>query len=183
MAPHVDLAPHRSRRSGRARTRRRHQRHVHGARARIRGRFRRFRTPAATLDRPADRPEVIDVSDARFQKGLAPLDRAVATNRARFASPVGTRTSVFTDIPVGPSIAVTNTFRRLEQMAIAWSTPGSAYLGDAALLQEVIAGLEDTNRLFYNDTQVRPQPGNWWDYQVCTTPSTTRSRQSSTTAN
>ncbi|MGZ0145942.1 polysaccharide lyase 8 family protein [Kribbella sp. WER1] len=106
----------------------------------------------------------IDASDPDFTGRLAAMDNAVAANRAKLASPAGTRSSVFTNVPFGTSPNLTTTYRQLEQMATAYVTPGSAWYGDAGVLADAVAGLDDANRIFYNDTMA--EFGNWWDWEI-----------------
>ncbi|MFF0342791.1 polysaccharide lyase 8 family protein [Kribbella sp. NPDC004875] len=106
----------------------------------------------------------IDPDDPDFTKRLASMDNAVAANRAKLASPVGTRSSVFTTVPFGTSPNLTTTYRQLEQMATAYVTPGSTWYGDGGLLTDIVDGLEDANRIFYNDGMT--EFGNWWDWEI-----------------
>lgn len=106
----------------------------------------------------------IDPADPDFGKRLAAMDSAVAANRAKLASPVGTRSTVFTNVPFGTSPNLTTTYRQLEQFATAYMTPGSAWYGDAGVLADAVAGLDDANRIFYNDQMA--EFGNWWDWEI-----------------
>jgi hyaluronate lyase len=105
-----------------------------------------------------------DPADQRVQQRLAAMDLAVADSRTKLASPAGTRTTVFTNVPFGTSPNLTTTYRLLEQLATAYVTPGSTWFGHAGLLADVVAGLDDANRIFYNDRMT--EFGNWWDWEI-----------------
>lgn len=106
---------------------------------------------------------VIDATDADFRTALEVMDTAVRDSRALLVA--GTdRSRVFSDADFAADPMIVLTFTRLAKMASAWATPGSAFEGDAAVLAEVLAGLDDTNRLVYNDTQA--EYGNWWSWEI-----------------
>jgi hyaluronate lyase len=106
---------------------------------------------------------VIDADDADFRTAIAALDRGAATAIALLDKDPD-RTAVFTDLDYTRDPDVVTTYTRLAQIATAWATPGSTYAGDAAVLQQVLAGLDDANRLIYNDQQ--GEFGNWWSWEI-----------------
>ncbi|GAB3454069.1 hypothetical protein GCM10027321_04950 [Massilia terrae] len=64
------------------------------------------------------------------------------------------------------SATVTTNARRIEDMALAWATPGSPLYRDAALAAAVSASLDRFVRHHYR--QGRAAFGNWWNWQIGT---------------
>ncbi len=107
--------------------------------------------------------KLVTAGDADYAGSLAALDAAVSESLARLL-PEGTRPQVFSDNPFTSDVHMVTTFKRLAQMAAAWTTPGSQHEGSATLLAHTLAGLQDSNRLIYNKDQ--PEFGNWWNWEI-----------------
>lgn len=56
------------------------------------------------------------------------------------------------------------TLLRLEQLATTYRTPGSRYEGDPAVLADILAGLDTTNREVYHAG--REEFGNWYVWEI-----------------
>ncbi|GAB2615426.1 polysaccharide lyase 8 family protein [Kribbella endophytica] len=107
--------------------------------------------------------DVIDPADPDFKAALGRIDAAVAFSLSKLDRSAG-RKLVFTDQPLTADPSVANTYVRLEQLATAWSTPGSAYYQASALLADVLAALESMNTLIYKAGTV--EFGNWWSWEI-----------------
>jgi hyaluronate lyase len=107
--------------------------------------------------------DVIDPADPDFKAALGRIDAAVASSLTKLDRSAD-RKLVFTDQPLTADPSVANTYVRLEQMATAWSTPGSAYHQAPALLADVLAALESMNTLIYRAGTV--EFGNWWSWEI-----------------
>lgn len=107
--------------------------------------------------------KLITAGDADFAASLAKLDAAVSDSTARLL-PEGNREQVFADAPFTSDVQVVTTYKRLAQMAAAWTTPGSIHEGSATLLAHMLAALEDGSRLIYNNGQ--KEFGNWWNWEI-----------------
>ncbi|TDU91239.1 hyaluronate lyase [Kribbella voronezhensis] len=105
----------------------------------------------------------IDPADPDYAAALGRLDTAVKASLAKLDR-TATRKLVFTDQPLTADPSIPNTYVRLEQWATAWSTPGSQYHADPALLADVQAALETMNQLIYNPSTV--EFGNWWSWEI-----------------
>ncbi|WP_232828411.1 polysaccharide lyase 8 family protein [Kribbella monticola] len=105
----------------------------------------------------------IDPADPDYAAALGRLDTAVKASLAKLDR-TATRTLVFTDQPLTADASIPNTYVRLEQWATAWSTPGSQYHADPALLSDVQAALETMDQLIYNPSTV--EFGNWWSWEI-----------------
>ncbi|SEE27759.1 polysaccharide lyase 8 family protein [Ruania alba] len=109
-----------------------------------------------------------DTTDSDLAAAVARLDSDVADHVALVDRTAG-RDRVFTDLPLtaGDRTAsswMRDTFQRLERMATAFSTIGSAHEGDPDVLADVLAGLETANVEIYNDTQ---EPfGSWFHLKI-----------------
>lgn len=106
---------------------------------------------------------VISPTDPDFKAALLTLDVSVSASQALLVTTAG-RTSVFSDALFNNEAMIVTTYKRLAQMATAWATPGAAGYQDATLLQQVLDGLADTNRLIYNTSQA--EFGNWWSWEI-----------------
>ena len=62
------------------------------------------------------------------------------------------------------STQITTNYSRLRAMALAYATPGCSLAGDAALLTDVIGGLEWMKANRYNPT--KSIYDNWWDFEI-----------------
>ncbi|HEX8603920.1 MAG TPA: polysaccharide lyase 8 family protein [Pseudoduganella sp.] len=128
----------------------------------LRARWQVQLTGAATLDR-AD-PDVAAQLQARSraaQGWLANIDAAPDADRlwsdiAGFDDPKGLLASA----------AVTANAVRLQQMALAYASPGAPSYRDAALRDATLAGTSWLLRHHYR--QGKAAVGNWWDWQIGT---------------
>lgn len=59
---------------------------------------------------------------------------------------------------------ITTSYRRLEAMALAYATNGSGLYQDAALLADIVSGLDWMNANKYNSAQSKI--GNWFDWEI-----------------
>ena len=109
--------------------------------------------------------KLIDLADPVFTAAVAAQDKAVAKS-ASLLNPRPGQLGVFTDAPFSAEAKIVTTYQRLAQMATAWATPGSKYLGDTTLLSQIIGALEDGNTYIYNEAQ--PEYGNWWAWEIGT---------------
>lgn len=105
----------------------------------------------------------IDPTDPDYAAALTRLDNGVKASLAKLDRSA-TRTLVFTDYPLTQDPSVANTYLRLEQLATAWATPGSAYHASTALLADLQAALESMYQLIYKPGTV--EFGNWWSWEI-----------------
>ena len=79
---------------------------------------------------------------------------------------------LFGDKPAAESEDLTAQYRDLAFMARAWATPGSRYFGDAALLDDILYGLEWLYTHLYGQAEIDGTGWrdvhifNWWDWYV-----------------
>ena len=59
---------------------------------------------------------------------------------------------------------ITNTYSQLLAMALAYSTPGCSLYGDAALLADIVSGLDWMHANRYGASTA--QYDNWWDWEI-----------------
>lgn len=104
--------------------------------------------------------------DPDFASAIERVDKAVSTAMPKLVADQN-RTTVFSDLKFTSDVQMRATFTRLEQMATAWATPGSAFESDEGVLKELLRGLADTHRLVYNDGQ--QEFGNWWNWEIGST--------------
>ncbi|MPV38155.1 polysaccharide lyase 8 family protein [Georgenia subflava] len=100
--------------------------------------------------------------DPDFAARIASADDQVAGHRAQLAA-VGSDLT-FVDLPFTAENNIRTTYLRIAAMATQWATPGSAFYGSEALLDECLVALRETNRLVYNPGQ--PEFGNWWAWEI-----------------
>jgi hyaluronate lyase len=75
------------------------------------------------------------------------------------------RANLWSDVPLGSvSANVTTHFSRLEQMALAWATPGCSLQGDTNLAAAITNGLDWMCANAYTPTT--SYYNNWWDWQI-----------------
>lgn len=111
---------------------------------------------------------LIAASPGTFRDALAKLDGAVASRLSK-VSPGPTQ--FFSDrnwstgsTPVQNSNAMRMNYVDLQQLAIAWATPGSEHFGSEAVLATVKDGLAHMHATVYNpETQWW---GNWWSWII-----------------
>ncbi len=105
----------------------------------------------------------LDPADPDYAAALTRLDSAATAALAKLdRSP--SRTAVFTDYPLTADPSIANTYVRLEQLATAWATPGSAYHASPALLADLQAALESMYQLIYKPGTA--EFGNWWSWEI-----------------
>ncbi|TDD57745.1 hypothetical protein E1263_22180 [Kribbella antibiotica] len=107
--------------------------------------------------------DVIEPADPAYQAALTRLDAAVVSSLTKLDRSAG-RKAAFTDQPLSADASVANSYVRLEQLATAWATPGSANYRSAALLADVLAALESLNTLIYRAGVA--EFGNWWSWEI-----------------
>lgn len=72
--------------------------------------------------------------------------------------------SLFPGYPFDPPSGITQSYQRLETMALGYVQPGTGCTGDAALLDAVISGLAHVHERIY---RAGTEPyGNWWEWQI-----------------
>ena len=75
------------------------------------------------------------------------------------------RTNLWSDVPLGSvSANVTTHFSRLEQMALAWATPGCSLQGSTNLAAAITNGLDWMCANSYTTTAT--EYNNWWDWEI-----------------
>ncbi|MDX2762514.1 polysaccharide lyase 8 family protein [Streptomyces europaeiscabiei] len=81
--------------------------------------------------------------------------------RAAMAPTTG---SLWPGHPFDPPAGITQSYSRLWTMAQAYAQPGTGLTGDAALLADVLRGLDHLAASVYNPSTTRY--GNWWEWQI-----------------
>lgn len=111
----------------------------------------------------------IDPSNSVFAPALAGLNNLTAAFLANMQSGTGI-TALWPDLPLGSvSANLSDTFSRLETLALAYVTPGTNYTGSASLASTIVGGLNWMVAGPYSPT-TKPY-NNWWDWQIgCTHP-------------
>jgi hyaluronate lyase len=75
------------------------------------------------------------------------------------------RTNLWSTLPLGSSSAnLTSTFSRLEQMALAWATPGCSVQGHSDLAAAIAEGMDWMCANVYTPTTA--EYANWWDWEI-----------------
>ena len=75
------------------------------------------------------------------------------------------RTSLWSDLPLGSTSAnLTTSFSRLEQMALAWASPGCSLQGNTSLAGAITGGLDWLAANAY--TAAASEYDNWWDWEI-----------------
>ncbi|MFD5077161.1 polysaccharide lyase 8 family protein [Streptomyces sp. NPDC058371] len=75
-----------------------------------------------------------------------------------------TAASLWPGQPFDPPAGITQSYSRLWTMAQAYVQDGTGSTGDAALLADVIRGLDHLTATVYNPSTTRY--GNWWEWQI-----------------
>lgn len=110
-----------------------------------------------------------DGADPDFAAAVAQVDETATAHRD-LVDRSADRDRVFADLPLAvedsydASARVSTTLIRLEQLAVAYRTPGSAFEGDAGLLADVLAGMDTANRVMYHAG--REEFGNWYHWEI-----------------
>ncbi|WP_200302650.1 polysaccharide lyase 8 family protein [Streptomyces adelaidensis] len=81
--------------------------------------------------------------------------------RATMAPTAG---SLWPGRPFDPPAGITQSYSRLWTMTQAYTQPGTGSTGDAALLADVLRGLDHLSATVYNPATTRY--GNWWEWQI-----------------
>ena len=108
----------------------------------------------------------IDPALPEFVAAIDRQDRSVDTYR-NLIDRGTSRTKVFTDLELtqtSNSGLISSTYTRLRLLAMAWYTPGSRHYNNAAVLADLLAGLDTANRKVYNSG--RAEFDNWWDWEI-----------------
>ena len=84
--------------------------------------------------------------------------------RAFRAAMAPTAGSLWPGHPFDPPAGITQSYSRLWTMARAYAQPGTGSTGDAALLADVLRGLDHLAATVYNPSTTRY--GNWWEWQI-----------------
>lgn len=75
------------------------------------------------------------------------------------------RTNLWSDLPLGGTSAnLTASFSRLEQMALAWASPGCSLQGNSSLATAIAGGLDWLAANAY--TATASEYDNWWDWEI-----------------
>ena len=75
------------------------------------------------------------------------------------------RTNLWSDLPLGGTSAnLTSSFSRLEQMALAWASPGCSLQGNSSLATAIAGGLDWLAANAY--TATASEYDNWWDWEI-----------------
>ncbi|GGY43560.1 polysaccharide lyase 8 family protein [Pseudoduganella albidiflava] len=110
--------------------------------------------------------EALDTRDPDIARAVATL----AANARRHWDAMDKRPArgaLWPDLAAPANSAnITNSYVRLQAMALAWSTAGSPLRGDAALAADIVAGLDWLHAHRYNATVT--WYGNWWDWHIGT---------------
>lgn len=100
---------------------------------------------------------------------------AIAVNDAKVAdhlllwSPSSTARTIFSDYPMGTDPRnMRKSLERLLDLAVAYSTPGSSYVGQAHIRDKVREGTLLINTLEYypRPADGNPPYGNWWEWEI-----------------
>lgn len=103
----------------------------------------------------------IDASDPRFTEALESRQAAAEDARSLLST---ADDAVFSDMALDSNWGVLVTFRRLDDMALAWATPGTSLHEDPNLVSEVVSGLRTAETHGYNPGI--PHYGNWWTWEI-----------------
>ncbi|MFC4776884.1 polysaccharide lyase 8 family protein [Paenibacillus sp. GCM10023252] len=100
--------------------------------------------------------------DAALQ--IASITNTAQSNWSSLITASG-RTSLWNDLSDWTvSSTITNSYKRIRSMAIAYATEGSALYGDAALGTAIVSSLDWMQANKYNASIA--QYNNWWDWQI-----------------
>jgi hyaluronate lyase len=105
---------------------------------------------------------------------IAPRIASIDDNAEAFWSAMDTsagRTYLWSDLAsaLGPSMQsthVSGSYSRLMNLALAYSTRGSVYYGNADLLEDIISGMDWMHENRYNTSVPKRGYGNWYDWQI-----------------
>ncbi|UUU30674.1 polysaccharide lyase 8 family protein [Streptomyces sp. CA-210063] len=84
--------------------------------------------------------------------------------RAFRAAMAPTAGSLWPGHPFDPPAGITQSYSRLWTMAQAYTQPGTGSTGDAALLADLLRGLDHLSATVYHPSTTRY--GNWWEWQI-----------------
>lgn len=115
-----------------------------------------------TLVGPAD----LDTSDPVIAQEALDLGALMDKTVPLFDRGNG-RDGVFKDLPIRnspKSSVVTDTFKRLLQVATAWAVPGHKWSGSDDLAKDLVEGMRTVNVLAY--AAGNPEWDNWWDWEL-----------------
>lgn len=89
---------------------------------------------------------------------------AAAQRSWRSMLPAAARQALWPDLSLSSPAQLTESYRRLRSLALAYSRAGSPLHGNPELLRDVIGALDWLDQNHYNPA-VR-YAGNWWDWQI-----------------
>ncbi|MFE0510662.1 polysaccharide lyase 8 family protein [Streptomyces sp. NPDC058964] len=92
------------------------------------------------------------------------LARTGELARALRATMAPTAASLWPDRPFDPPSGITQSYSRLWTMTQAYAQEGTGSTGDAALLADLLRGLDHVSATVYNPSTSRH--GNWWEWQI-----------------
>ncbi|QUQ65599.1 polysaccharide lyase 8 family protein [Kutzneria sp. CA-103260] len=100
-----------------------------------------------------------DATAQPYRNALA----ALGTQAGGFAKAM--TATLWADLPLGKvSNNITQSYKRLATMALAYAQPGTGFTGDAALGAQVTAGLDQLATTAYTPNTATYD--NWWDWQI-----------------
>jgi hyaluronate lyase len=108
-------------------------------------------------------------ADADVRARVAAIDTEAAKQWSSMDKS-STRTTLWTDVTLDDKVdnRASLSYGRLEAMALAWATPGSADYGNASLLADTISGLDWITSTWYNPTVQRNS--HYWYYTEVSAP-------------
>ena len=121
-------------------------------------------------------PEINDRSNPAVDSKIAYIERTCEANRAKMNRGVNPPDDdpviLFGDEPAVESADLTTQYRLLSALARGYAAPGSRFFGDAALLSDILYGLDWLYRHLYGQAEVAGtgwrdmHAFNWWDWYV-----------------
>ncbi len=111
-----------------------------------------------------------DETQSEYQDPLAELDQT-AQDHWETMDTSADRDRLWSDLPIPASSSasagesnITDSYGRLQEMAMAYVTNGSSLENDSALVADVVDGLDFLYDRVYNEDQ--SQFGNWWHWEI-----------------
>ncbi|MGI2294965.1 polysaccharide lyase family 8 super-sandwich domain-containing protein [Paenibacillus sp. GXUN7292] len=106
-----------------------------------------------------------DPADPDIAKSITAIT-AAATDFWTTMNKNSERTELWSDKPASSAngYAVADSYKRLRDMATAYSTKGSALYQDDVLKKDIIEGLDWLNSKWYNES--KPIVGNWFEWEI-----------------
>ena len=105
-----------------------------------------------------------DTSIAAVRSRLSSLQSTANREWSLMQKSAG-RQTLWTDLAsASSSSAISSTYSRLHDMAVAWSTPGQSLYQDAGLLSDILSGMDWMDAHRYNTGAA--EFGNWFDWEI-----------------